>query len=92
MSELLTGTEVARLLCGDGVTVRRWAKEGTLEAVLLPNVDGKSATLHRRSWRITNLDQIGLRVHHLSGDTLFPEICRIYKVFNPSFDLLRILY
>jgi excisionase family DNA binding protein len=36
MSELLTVPEVARILRVDATTVRRWAKQGALEAVLLP--------------------------------------------------------
>jgi excisionase family DNA binding protein len=37
-SELLTAKEVARLLRVDDTTVRRWIKEGTLQAVSLPHV------------------------------------------------------
>jgi excisionase family DNA binding protein len=38
MSELLTIQEVARILRVDDTTVRRWVKQGTLEAVELPKV------------------------------------------------------
>jgi excisionase family DNA binding protein len=38
MSELLTVSEVARILRVDDTTVRRWVKQGTLEGVLLPGV------------------------------------------------------
>jgi excisionase family DNA binding protein len=38
MSELLTVAEVARILRVDDTTVRRWVKQGTLEAVVLPHL------------------------------------------------------
>ena len=43
MSELLTISEVARILRVDGTTVRRWVKEGALEAVVLPHVHKRQA-------------------------------------------------
>ena len=36
MSDLLTVSEVARILRVDDTTVRRWIKEGALEALPLP--------------------------------------------------------
>ncbi len=39
MSELLTVSEVARVLRVDETTVRRWVKQGTLEAVVLPHTN-----------------------------------------------------
>lgn len=39
MSELLTVSEVARVLRVDDTTVRRWVKQGTLEAVVLPHTN-----------------------------------------------------
>ncbi len=36
-SELLTVAEVARILRVDDTTVRRWAKDGTIESVILPS-------------------------------------------------------
>ncbi len=36
MSDLLTVSEVARIFRVDDTTVRRWVKQGTLEAVPLP--------------------------------------------------------
>ncbi|HTI13096.1 MAG TPA: helix-turn-helix domain-containing protein [Dictyobacter sp.] len=38
MSDLLTVSEVARILRVDDATVRRWVKQGVLEAVVLPHV------------------------------------------------------
>ncbi len=38
MSNLLTVSEVARILRVDDATVRRWVKQGVLEAVVLPHV------------------------------------------------------
>ena len=37
-SNLLTVSEVARILRVDDATVRRWVKQGVLEAVVLPHV------------------------------------------------------
>ncbi len=39
MDELLTVAEVARILRVDNTTVRRWVKQGSLEAVVLPHVN-----------------------------------------------------
>jgi excisionase family DNA binding protein len=39
MNELLTVAEVARILRVDTTTVRRWVKQGSLEAVVLPHVN-----------------------------------------------------
>src|SRR6516162_3853418 len=39
LSELLTVSEVARILRVDDTTVRRWVKNGVLEAVILPHVN-----------------------------------------------------
>lgn len=36
-TELLTVSEVAETLRVDGTTVRRWVKQGILEAVVLPH-------------------------------------------------------
>lgn len=46
MSDLLTVSEVARMLRVDNTTVRRWIKLGALEAVVLPRVN------ERQSYRI----------------------------------------
>lgn len=43
MSELLTVSEVADILRVDDTTVRRWVKQGTLEAVVLPHVGERTA-------------------------------------------------
>lgn len=46
--ELLTVNEVAQLLRVDTSTVRRWIKQGTLEAVLLPSAGtSQSFRIHR---------------------------------------------
>ncbi|HZR43850.1 MAG TPA: helix-turn-helix domain-containing protein [Ktedonobacteraceae bacterium] len=42
-SELLTVSEVARILRVDDTTVRRWVKQGALEAVILPHVNERQA-------------------------------------------------
>ena len=41
MSELLTVSEVADILRVDNTTVRRWIKQGTFEAVVLPHVNAR---------------------------------------------------
>ena len=38
MGELLTVSEVASLLRVENTTVRRWVKQGALEAVVLPHI------------------------------------------------------
>lgn len=43
MSELLTVAEVARILRVDDTTVRRWVKQGTLEAIVLPHANQRQA-------------------------------------------------
>src|SRR6266700_2508991 len=43
MSELLTVSEVAQILRVDDTTVRRWVKQGALEAVVLPHVNERQA-------------------------------------------------
>lgn len=43
MSELLTVSEVAEILRVDDTTVRRWAKQGALEAVVLPHLNERQA-------------------------------------------------
>ncbi|MBA2288149.1 MAG: helix-turn-helix domain-containing protein [Ktedonobacteraceae bacterium] len=49
MSELLTVSEVARILRVDDTTVRRWVKQGVLEAIVLPHVNERQAYRVRRS-------------------------------------------
>lgn len=49
MSELLTVAEVARILRVDDTTVRRWVKQGILEAVVLPHASERQAYRVRRS-------------------------------------------
>lgn len=46
MSELLTISEVAQTLRVDDSTVRRWIKQGALEAVVLPHAH------YRQGYRI----------------------------------------
>lgn len=40
-NNLLTVSEVARILRVDDATVRRWVKQGVLEAVVLPHVHSR---------------------------------------------------
>jgi excisionase family DNA binding protein len=49
MSELLTVADVARTLRVDSTTVRRWIKQGVLEAVVLPHVNERQAYRVKRS-------------------------------------------
>jgi excisionase family DNA binding protein len=48
-SELLTVSEVAETLRVDATTVRRWIKNGVLEAVSLPHVNTRQAYRIKRS-------------------------------------------
>jgi excisionase family DNA binding protein len=48
-SELLTVSEVAKILRVDDTTVRRWVKQGVLEAVVLPHARKRCAYRIRRS-------------------------------------------
>ncbi len=43
MGELLTVSEVAEILRVDDTTVRRWVKQGVLEAIVLPHVNARQA-------------------------------------------------
>ncbi len=43
MNDLLTISEVARILRVDDTTVRRWVKQGVLDAVVLPHVNERQA-------------------------------------------------
>ena len=43
MSELLTVSEVADILRVDNTTVRRWVKQGTFVAVILPHMNARQA-------------------------------------------------
>ena len=43
MSELLTVSEVAEVLRVDDTTVRRWVKQGALDAVILPHLNERQA-------------------------------------------------
>lgn len=48
MGDLLTVSEVAQILRVDATTVRRWVKQGALEAVVLPHVNTRQAYRIRR--------------------------------------------
>lgn len=47
-SDLLTVREVAQLLRVDDTTVRRWVKQGALEAVILPHVNKRQSVRIKR--------------------------------------------
>jgi excisionase family DNA binding protein len=49
VSNLFTISEVARILRVDDTTVRRWVKQGVLEAVILPHVNKRQAYRIRHS-------------------------------------------
>ena len=63
MNDLLTVSEVAEILRVDDTTVRRWVKQGVLEAVVLPHVNTRQAyrikrdTLNRVLGDSTNVTQ-----------------------------------
>jgi len=60
-NDLLTVREVARLLRVDDTTVRRWIKNGVLEAVTLPHRGARQAYRIRRHTlrRVLNSQQLG---------------------------------
>jgi excisionase family DNA binding protein len=43
MSDLLTVSEVAKILRVDDTTVHRWGKQGALEVVVLPHANERQA-------------------------------------------------
>jgi excisionase family DNA binding protein len=47
--ELMTVSEVAEILRVDSTTVRRWIKNGSLDAVTLPHMNKRCAYRIRRS-------------------------------------------
>jgi excisionase family DNA binding protein len=49
MTDLMTVSEVAQILRVDDTTVRRWVKQGTLDAVILPHVHERQAYRIRRA-------------------------------------------
>lgn len=49
MSDLLTVDEVSKILRVDSTTTRRWIKQGTLEAVVLPHVNVRQAYRIKRA-------------------------------------------
>jgi len=49
MTELLTVQEVASIFRVDDATVRRWVKQGSLEAILLPHKNERVAYRIKRS-------------------------------------------
>jgi excisionase family DNA binding protein len=49
LNDLLTVAEVATILRVDDTTVRRWVKQGALEAIVLPHVNERQAYRVRRS-------------------------------------------
>jgi excisionase family DNA binding protein len=64
MSELLTVAEVAQILRVDDTTVRRWVKQGALDAVILPH------TNERQAYRIKRETLAKLLGHTTEDSTL----------------------
>ncbi len=62
MSELLTVAEVAEILRVDDTTVRRWVKQGVLEAVILPHVSERQAYRIKRATLNTLLGNVQTHV------------------------------
>lgn len=59
-TDLLTISEVAQVLRVDDTTVRRWVKQGALEAVVLPHVNARQAYRVRRETLAKVLDTSSL--------------------------------
>jgi len=49
VNDLLTVSEVAEILRVDDTTVRRWVKQGALEAIVLPHVNERQAYRIKRA-------------------------------------------
>ncbi len=62
MSDLLTVSEVARILRVDDATVRRWVKQGVLEAVVLPHVHSRQVYRIKRETLNRVLGDNGLQL------------------------------
>ncbi len=60
MDELLTVREVACILRVDEATVRRWIKEGVLDAIKLPHRGKRKIHRVRRSTLNSLLEHLGL--------------------------------
>lgn len=61
MNDLLTIPEIAEILRVDDTTVRRWVKQGTLEAVVLPHMNERQAYRIKRD-----------TLNHILGNTVIP--------------------
>jgi excisionase family DNA binding protein len=48
MGEVLTVSEVARILRVDDTTVRRWVRQGALEGVVLPHTNARQVLRIKR--------------------------------------------
>ncbi len=72
MNDLLTVAEVAQMLRVDDTTVRRWIKQGVLDAVVLPHIH------ERQGYRIKR--------ETLEKGGYFPSIC-LLLCLCPSFPL-----
>jgi len=68
MSELLTVSEVARILRVDDTTVRRWAKQGALGVVVLPHTNKRQAYRIKRETLDKILGDQGASSHQLNED------------------------
>ena len=62
MSDLLTVSEVAEILRVDDTTVRRWVKQGVLDAIILPHIN------ERQGYRIKRET-----IEKLLGHSLAPQ-------------------
>jgi excisionase family DNA binding protein len=58
MEDLLTVREIAQALRVDQTTVRRWIKNGVLEAITLPHQNKRMAYRVKRSTLDTLLNQV----------------------------------
>ncbi len=66
MKDLLTIAEVADTLRVDATTVRRWVKQGTLEAIALPHVNERQAYRIKRE---TLEKLLGQTIHSSSAQS-----------------------
>ena len=62
MNELLTASEVAQILHVNDTTVRRWVKQGALQAVILPHRNARQAYRFTRE-TVERILQTTIQVH-----------------------------
>lgn len=82
MSELMTVSEVGDALRVDDTTVRRWVKQGILEAVVLPHVNKRQAYRIKRTTFDNLMAQTTIPVQS-RYDTDFTDDRTVPNIYDP---------